>query len=181
MDDMLTPALLIVDASASSTSKVLGEGTFSIRYVTPGSGVVGNYISDDFSMGGMKIKQLTMAVATDAKFVPTGIMGIGFAVGESMVQSKGVAPYPNIIDELVSQKLTNTRAYSLWLNDLGTFPLPLPHRQKAKKKKTNPPPFSPQAPPAAPSFSAATTPPNTPATSSPCKSNPTPNPVTSPP
>ncbi|MCJ1244538.1 hypothetical protein MMC30_001736 [Trapelia coarctata] len=108
------------DVSASSTSKVLSEGTFSIRYVTPGSGIVGNYVSDEFSMGGMKIKQLTMAVATDAKFVPTGIMGIGFNVGESIVQSQGVDPYPNIIDELVAQKLTNTRAYSLWLNDLGS-------------------------------------------------------------
>jgi len=110
---------LIVDPKSSSSFRILSEGTFSIQYVTPGSEVIGNYIADDFSMGGMKISQLTMAVATTAKYVPTGIMGIGFSTGEAIVQYNGTEPYPNIIDELVSQGLINTRAYSLWLNDLS--------------------------------------------------------------
>ena len=58
-----------------------------------------------------------MAVATNAKFVSTGIMGIGFSAGESLAQT--TEPYPNIIDQMVTQGLINTRAYSLWLDDLG--------------------------------------------------------------
>ena len=61
-----------------------------------------------------------MAVATYAAYVPTGIMGIGFDTDESIVSSGG-KPYPNIIDVLVQQKIINTRAYSLWLDDLGMF------------------------------------------------------------
>lgn len=45
-------------------------------------------------------------------------MGTGFAAGESIV-SQGQKPYKNIIDMLVEQELINTRAYSLWLNDVG--------------------------------------------------------------
>ena len=58
-----------------------------------------------------------MAVATQAAYVPTGIMGIGFDTDESSATNNGVT-YPNIVDEMVNQKLINTRAYSLWLDDL---------------------------------------------------------------
>ena len=57
-----------------------------------------------------------MAVATSAEYVPTGIMGIGLDRGESLAAS-GVV-YPNLLDEMVNQKLINARAYSLWLDDL---------------------------------------------------------------
>lgn len=79
---------------------------------------MGDYITDDFHIGGVTIKNLTMAVATDAKVVPTGIMGIGFDTEESIVVEEHAKPYPNIIDLMVEQGLINTRAYSLWLNDL---------------------------------------------------------------
>ena len=61
-----------------------------------------------------------MAVSTQASSVSTGIMGIGFDTGESIVDN-GVKPYPNIIDVMVQQKIINTRAYSLYLDDLGMF------------------------------------------------------------
>jgi len=98
----------------------VGQGQFHITYVTPNSGVTGDYIQDNFAIGGMTIQALTMAVATQAAHVPTGIMGIGFDVDES-IASAGGTPYPNIIDVMVTQKIINSRAYSLWLDNLGTF------------------------------------------------------------
>jgi hypothetical protein len=118
-----------VDPSKSSSLTILDQGGFSISYVTPGSGVVGDYISDDFGIGGITLKNITMAVATKANYVPTGIMGIGFDSGESITSTSG-QPYPNVIDEMVQQGLINSRSYSLWLNDLrkpldkGIFPCP---------------------------------------------------------
>ena len=80
--------------------------------------MVGDYFSDDFRLGGNTAKNITLAVATQAKSVSTGIMGIGFNTDESVVVNKGAQPYPNILDELVNQGLINTRAYSLYLDDL---------------------------------------------------------------
>ncbi len=97
---------------------MLAPGAFNISYVTPNSGVVGDYIADNFAIGGTSIQNLTMAVATKAAYVATGIMGIGFDTDESIV-STGAQPYPNIIDVMVTEKIINTRAYSLWLDDLG--------------------------------------------------------------
>ncbi|PIG82053.1 yapsin [Aspergillus arachidicola] len=105
------------DPTLSSTSKILDKGGFSIQYVTPGSGVKGDYVGDNFGFGSVTVQGLTMGVARQAQNVITGIMGIGFAAGESIV-SQGQKPYKNIIDMLVEQELVNTRAYSLWLNDV---------------------------------------------------------------
>jgi len=57
-----------------------------------------------------------MAVAEEAEDFTTGIMGIGFDAGESIV-IQGGQPYPNIIEVMVAQGIIQTRAYSLWLND----------------------------------------------------------------
>ncbi|KAL1966350.1 hypothetical protein VTN77DRAFT_4492 [Rasamsonia byssochlamydoides] len=119
-DENTSPCLGgVFDPSESSSIKVVGKDEFKIEYGTPNSDVVGNYITDDFGIGGITIKNLTMAVATDAKVVPTGIMGIGFDTDESLV-AQGSKPYPNIIDVMVEQGLISTRAYSLWLNDLDS-------------------------------------------------------------
>ena len=85
--------------------------------MTPNSGVTGNYFSDDFSIGGVTIENLTMAVATEAAYVATGVMGIGFDTDESSAFQGDI--YPNIIDDMVTQDLINARAYSLWLDDLS--------------------------------------------------------------
>lgn len=60
-----------------------------------------------------------MAVADETQNVPTGIMGIGFDTDESIV-GEGGQPYQNFIDAMVDQGIIQTRAYSVWLNDLGT-------------------------------------------------------------
>ncbi len=107
-----------VDTSQSSSLTVLEQGTFNIQYVTPGSDVSGDYVSDIFGLGNIQIQNLTMAVATSVKQVDTGILGIGFDTDESRV-SQGGKPYRNIVDQMVDQGLINSRAYSLWLNDIG--------------------------------------------------------------
>jgi Eukaryotic aspartyl protease len=101
---------------------VYDKGGFSIQYETQGSGVKGDYIGDEFSIGGITVHNLTMAVATSAEYVPTGIMGIGFDSDES-IASNGGAIYPNIVDEMVKQGLINSHSYSLWLNDLRELPI----------------------------------------------------------
>lgn len=58
-----------------------------------------------------------MAVATYAANVPMGIMGIDYDTRESWAQEND--PYPSVIDEMYNQGLIATRAYSLWLDDLG--------------------------------------------------------------
>jgi hypothetical protein len=82
--------------------------------------VVGNYITDDFRVGGATVHNMTMAVATQAQVVPTGIMGIGFDLDESITAHNGT-PYQNFVDLLATQNLINTRAYSLWLNDISAY------------------------------------------------------------
>ncbi|EED16393.1 yapsin, putative [Talaromyces stipitatus ATCC 10500] len=104
----------------SSTVKTYQPmGTFSIQYGTPNSNVTGNYITDAFSVGEASVKNLTMAYATYAAYVPTGVMGIGFDTNEAIV-GRGGRAYPNFIDVLVSQNVIDTKAYSLWLNDLDS-------------------------------------------------------------
>ncbi|OKL56473.1 hypothetical protein UA08_08199 [Talaromyces atroroseus] len=106
--------------SKSSSVTVLNpKGAFSIQYGTAGSNVTGNYITDDFSVGAASVKNLTMAYATYAAYVPTGVMGIGFDTNEAITDEYG-SPYPNFVDVLVSQNVTKTKAYSLWLNDLDS-------------------------------------------------------------
>ena len=52
------------DSSNSSTYTLLAQGNFSTHYATVGSGVLGNYISDDLVIGDMIVNSFTMAVAT---------------------------------------------------------------------------------------------------------------------
>ncbi|KAE8327520.1 aspartic peptidase domain-containing protein [Aspergillus sergii] len=73
----------------SSTATVTSEGGFEISYVTQGSGVKGNWVKDDFSVGNITIRGLSMGVATQAAGVPTGIMGIGFSADESNNNNTG--------------------------------------------------------------------------------------------
>ena len=63
------------DPKKSKSSNVIAQDAFEIQYVTPGSDVKGDYVSDDFAIGGTTIKNLTLAVATQAQSVTTGIMG----------------------------------------------------------------------------------------------------------
>lgn len=86
---------------------------FDIEYEDD-SGASGNYVTDDFTIGGVKISNLQMGLALNTS-VATGIMGIGYDTDEA-----SASIYPNIIDDMVSQGLITTKAYSLYLDDLQT-------------------------------------------------------------
>jgi hypothetical protein len=95
---------------------------FSISYGTPGSGVEGSYFQDTFGIGGQTLTNLTMAFATKAVHTDTGIMGIGFSLGESLEGEEGTT-YKNLVEVMYDEKLIPSMSYSLYLDDLGMFPL----------------------------------------------------------
>lgn len=73
------------------------------------------------SIGGATIKALEMGFAYNAT-LQTGLLGIGYDLNEASDSSGGSAEsapfiYPSIIDQMMSQKLINTKAYSLYLDD----------------------------------------------------------------
>jgi hypothetical protein len=114
----------VFDESASTSITILSPGTFKIQYFTKGSGVTGDYISDNFGIGTQTINNLTMGVASEAVSVNTGIMGIGFDTNEAAYASAiahgdtTVQPYANLMDVMKSQGLVGSRSYSLYLDDL---------------------------------------------------------------
>ncbi|KAI0886113.1 aspartic peptidase domain-containing protein [Annulohypoxylon maeteangense] len=99
------------DSSNSSTYSVVSQDAFSIRYVD-GSGAEGDYIKDNFSIGGADIKALQMGLAENST-INSGLLGIGFAANVA-----AETPYPNIMDLFQNQDLIAIQAYSLYLDDL---------------------------------------------------------------
>ena len=47
-----------------------------------------------------------------------GVMGVGFPLNEAILQFSGTQPYPNLVDQMVSQKIIQSRTYSLYLDDI---------------------------------------------------------------
>ncbi|KAK9323360.1 aspartic peptidase domain-containing protein [Lipomyces orientalis] len=93
------------------------SNNFYIAY-GDGSYARGVYASETFDIGGAAVENLTIAVATDAN-ATDGIMGIGYPSNEAIVSVYGSAyQYKNLPDLLVEQGFIQSRAYSLWLNDL---------------------------------------------------------------
>ena len=97
----------------SSTHKLVNQSGFRVKYLDGGI-ALGDYISDDFSIGGTTVKSLQMAYVTKA-VRNTGILGLGFSSSE-----RAATKYPNIIDQLVDQKQIGAKAFSLYLNDRRT-------------------------------------------------------------
>ena len=48
-----------------------------------------------------------------------GVMGVGFKGNEAILQFPGTSPYPNLVDQMVSQGLIKSRTYSLYLDDIS--------------------------------------------------------------
>lgn len=71
-----------------------------------------------FSLGGQTVRNLTMAVATSSEYVGTGIMGIGFALGEAL-EGEFNQTYANLPVVMANQSLIPSASYSLYLDDLG--------------------------------------------------------------
>lgn len=120
-------ALLInktVNSDDSSTFEIVGQDEFSISYVD-GSHSDGSYFTDTFTIGGSTVTNMTMGLgeSTDINF---GLVGIGYKTDEAIVstEEKLSAAYNNLPIVMVQEGVTKTVAYSLWLNDLGTYILP---------------------------------------------------------
>ncbi|KAK4237377.1 putative aspartic-type endopeptidase [Achaetomium macrosporum] len=101
------------DPAKSSTNKLVKPDGFKITYLDGGT-ASGDYISDDFTIGGITVKSLQMAYVTKA-VRGSGILGLGFSASE-----RAATKYPNIIDEMANQGLIGCKAFSLYLNDRRT-------------------------------------------------------------
>jgi hypothetical protein len=62
---------------------------------------------------GADIKAQQFGVASDTQSLDTGLLGIGFGV-------QYTTAYPNIIDQMAAQNITNSRAFSLNLGGVST-------------------------------------------------------------
>jgi len=109
----------IVSSSASSTFSVVGQGEFNISYVD-GTGAAGDYFTDVFGIGGVKVTGLEMGLASSGK-IGQGIMGIGYNSSEANVETGNGTVYANLPNKMLSEGLISSLAYSLWLNDLRRF------------------------------------------------------------
>jgi hypothetical protein len=106
----------IVDHTASSTFKVVGQDEFNISYVD-GTGAAGDYFTDVFGIGGASVTGLEMGLATSGQ-IGQGIMGIGYNSSEANVETGNGTVYPNLPNKMLDEGLISSLAYSLWLNDL---------------------------------------------------------------
>ncbi|KAK4196937.1 aspartic peptidase domain-containing protein [Triangularia verruculosa] len=113
-------ALGTFNPDRSSTFEVVGQGEFDINYVD-GSSSKGDYFTDVFQIGGATLSNMTMGLGVNTD-IAYGLVGVGYALNEAIVgttQSTS-SVYPNLPVNMVNEKLINTVAYSLWLNDLDS-------------------------------------------------------------
>ncbi|EPS41190.1 hypothetical protein H072_4912 [Dactylellina haptotyla CBS 200.50] len=103
------------DNTTSSTYQYV-EGNFAISYVD-GQFASGEYAKDTFHIGGVGVSDVQFGIGFKGTS-EEGILGIGFEARQSGV-TKGQAEYPGLITQMVKQDLINSRAYSIWLNDLN--------------------------------------------------------------
>ncbi|KAE9371591.1 acid protease [Stipitochalara longipes BDJ] len=101
--------------SKKSTSlQIVSAGGFDISY-EDGTGAKGDYIRDEFLFGQVgHSMQMQIGLVNNTQD-SVGVMGIGYDTNEATT-----VQYQNFMDEMVSDGLTNTKLYSLWLNDLGS-------------------------------------------------------------
>ncbi|KAL4864874.1 hypothetical protein BDV12DRAFT_158546 [Aspergillus spectabilis] len=86
---------------------------FSIEYGDQ-SWAEGYYAVDTLEIAGAELPQLQFGVAMSSN-IDKGILGIGYSTN---VASR--YRYPNLPELLVQNNITNSNAYSLWLNQLGS-------------------------------------------------------------
>jgi hypothetical protein len=110
----------------SSTFVETDPEDFQIGYAD-GTQITGDYANETISLAGVTVPDMTIGVAKDMTGAPggndalfTGLVGVGFDTNEAIYgQSNGTKEFPTIVSQLVDQGKINTRAFSLWLNDLS--------------------------------------------------------------
>lgn len=106
---------------SSTYSRVSSD--FDISYVD-GEYARGDYGKDTFRFGdGTEVKDLQFGIGLESTS-SEGIMGIGMAENEVQVQRLGKKPYKTLVELMVEQGIIKSKAYSLYLNDLGPSPSP---------------------------------------------------------
>ena len=98
-----------------SSSYSYVNSDFYIQYADS-STAAGDYATDTLGIGGSQIPNVQFGIGYNSSS-PQGILGIGYASNEASIPLTGKS-YTNLPEVLVNQKIINTMAYSLWLNDL---------------------------------------------------------------
>ena len=133
------------DANTSSSYHLVLPGQFYIEYGDE-SDASGDYFTDNFTISGVTIRNLTMAVANETSGNFLGILGIGYRANEAIteeladdsddsedgessypiltvdgdrVNSSTTPTAPTLLDQMVSQGIINGQSYSLYLDDLA--------------------------------------------------------------
>jgi Eukaryotic aspartyl protease len=112
----------------SSSSYRYVNNLFLIQY-GDSTAAQGDYALETIEIGSAFLllsSELTLdAVLTNMEFAlgleanSTPVLGVGYAAGEASVVTYGQPPYPNLVDQMVSQKLIESRTYSLYLDDIN--------------------------------------------------------------
>jgi hypothetical protein len=103
------------DANSSSTYEYISSD-FNISYAD-GSGAAGDYVTDTISIGGATLKSFQFGIGYSSDSTE-GVLGLGYPINEAEVGRARTSPYANLPKAMVDDKLINSNAYSLWLNDL---------------------------------------------------------------
>lgn len=101
------------DPDDSDTFETTDEGDFDITYLD-GRNIQGDYFEDTVTIGDIEITKQILGLALES-VRPTGIMGLGFSINVAADDE-----YPTVVDNMVEQGHIETRAFSLYLNDLNT-------------------------------------------------------------
>jgi hypothetical protein len=121
--------------NSSSTFVNIKPGGFKISY-GDNTQVTGDYINETFSVAGVTVTDMGMALAREQEGAPggsaalfTGLLGVSFPADEAIdPQGNGTGDTPTFVSQLVLQNKIHTRAFSLWLNDLSEYPQHCKHR-----------------------------------------------------
>ncbi|KAK7424997.1 hypothetical protein QQZ08_008393 [Neonectria magnoliae] len=105
------------NANKSSTYEYV-DSYFNISYADR-SGATGDYVTDTFRVGDIKIENLQFGVGYESTS-DQGVLGIGYDVNEAQVDRTGGSAYKNLPAKMAADGLIASNAYSLWLNDLSS-------------------------------------------------------------
>ncbi|KAF4121760.1 Eukaryotic aspartyl protease [Geosmithia morbida] len=107
--------LISINPENSSTYEMVAEDGFEISYAD-GSSSDGDYFKDSFQIANTVVHNLTMGLGRDTT-ISYGLVGVGYANNEAAVSTLGEL-YANLPIAMKRDGLTNSIAFSLWLNDL---------------------------------------------------------------
>ena len=111
------------NVSASSTAQFVNNGM--VLSYGDSTKFTGSLYTDTVGVAGVSVANMTVAVVQNASSPQNlpinGILGIGFAGGESEALNNGTTPYPTLLMTMKAQGLINSNTYSLYLNDPSTY------------------------------------------------------------